>query len=137
MMDMFSSSLVTAALGPLSSLFSASFIEANGADVARIELHYRGLFASRNSAAEDLAAAERALNDRFNATAIGYTVLVTERALIEVGCRCGAVAGALAFCPCLASEEDGEEDERCVCGATRPADCECKDADYFDRPVAA
>ena len=134
-MNMFSSSLVTAALGPLATLFSASFVEANGADVARVELHYRGLFASRNGAAEDMAAAERALNDRFNATAIGYVVLVTERPLIDVGCRCGAVKGALAFCPCLVDETDKEE--RCACGATRPTDCQCKDADYFDRPVAA
>ena len=136
MMDMFSSSLVTAALGPLAPLFSASFIEAIGEDVARVELHYRGLFASRNSAAEDMAAAERALGDRFNATAIGFVVLVTERALLDVGCRCGAVSGPLAFCPCMASEGEDHE-ERCACGATRPADCQCKDADYFDRPVAA
>lgn len=134
MKTMFSSSLVTAALGHLAPLFSASFVEAIGEDVARVELHYRGVFASRNGAAEDMAAAEKALSERFNATALGYTVLVTERAVLDVGCRCGAVSGALAFCPCMAVEA---ELERCACGATCPADCECKDADYFDRPVAA
>lgn len=129
---MLSAAFVTTALGPLASRFTATYHPSDRVGVERVELLYRADGVSLNRPAEDLAAAERALS-AFQATAVGCLIVVTAKPLRAAGCGCGALDGLGCFCP----PSPLAEEERCACGATRPGECACEDADYFDAPVRA